>query len=177
MFFAQDIALDTITKALILGPVGLLWVIVVAQIIGLRTFSKMTAFDFVATVATGSLLAGAASADQWPVFFQNLLAILTILLAQAILAKLRKKSDKLQDLISNDPVLVMKDGKFYYDVMAERRVSEADIWSKLREANALKLSEVRAVVLETTGDISVLHGPELDDELLTGVNCNYDSTP
>ena len=40
----------------------------------------------------------------------------------------------------------------------------------LREANALQLSQVRAVILEDTGDVSVLHGPEeVDDELLEGV--------
>lgn len=36
-------------------------------------------------------------------------------------------------------------------------VSQADLMAKLREANVLQLSQVKAVVFETTGDISVLH--------------------
>lgn len=172
MFFVDDVPLDTISKAIILGPLSLFWVILVVRIIGLRTFSKMTAFDFVATVAIGSLLASAASADKWATFFQSSLAILTILAAQALLAKLRNTSDRFQDTISNNPVLVMQDGKFCREAMKKHRVSEADIWGKLREANVLSLDQVRAVVLETTGDISVLHGEKLDDVLLTGVDCN-----
>jgi uncharacterized membrane protein YcaP (DUF421 family) len=39
------------------------------------------------------------------------------------------------------------------------RVTPDDVRAKLRAANVLTKSQVRAVVLETTGDISVLHGP------------------
>ena len=44
--------------------------------------------------------------------------------------------------------------------------------AKLREANVFELSEVKAVVLETTGDISVLHSDskkKIEDCLLEGV--------
>ena len=37
-------------------------------------------------------------------------------------------------------------------------------------ANALDIKEVRAVVLESTGDISVLHGKDVSPELLEGVS-------
>ena len=59
------------------------------------------------------------------------------------------------------------------DNMQAARVTQDDLFAKLREANTLSMSEVRAVVLETTGDISVLHGPEngrpLEDAILFGV--------
>lgn len=48
-----------------------------------------------------------------------------------------------------------------------------DVYAKLREANVLSLDQVRCVVLETTGDISVMHGdpdgPPISGELLQGV--------
>lgn len=37
------------------------------------------------------------------------------------------------------------------------KVTESDLRAKLREANVLELSQVQAVVFETTGDIAVLH--------------------
>ena len=55
------------------------------------------------------------------------------------------------------------------DALAASRVTRADVHAKLREANALDLSRVRAVVLETTGDISVLHGDAIDPVLLDEV--------
>ena len=50
------------------------------------------------------------------------------------------------------------------------RVTRAELMSKMREANALDINQVRAVVLETTGDISVLHGADVSPELLEGVS-------
>ena len=50
----------------------------------------------------------------------------------------------------------MYDGKVIDKALNVSRVAESDLF-KLREANVLELNQVRAVVLETTGDISVLH--------------------
>ncbi|WP_420433812.1 YetF domain-containing protein [Hyphobacterium sp.] len=49
-------------------------------------------------------------------------------------------------------------------------MTEADLYAKLREANVLEMSAVRAAVLEQTGDVSVLHGDtSLDNAILDGV--------
>ena len=49
-------------------------------------------------------------------------------------------------------------------------VSPGEVWAALRQAGVLRREDVRAVVLETTGDLSVLSGDgRLDDELLDGV--------
>ena len=37
------------------------------------------------------------------------------------------------------------------------RVTEGDLRSKLRESNVVKLSEIKAVIFESTGDMVVLH--------------------
>ena len=56
MFIANAPDLDLLTRILVLGPIALVIVLAATKIVGLRTFSKMTAFDFVTTVAIGSLL-------------------------------------------------------------------------------------------------------------------------
>ena len=66
----------------------------------------------------------------------------------------------------------MKDGKILYKNLEKSNVGEGDLIAKLREANVLDYSEVRAVVLESTGDMSVLHDDgdnKLSDQLLEGV--------
>lgn len=169
MFLSQFPVWDLLIRTLILGPVGLVIVIVSVRIVGLRSFSKMTAFDFVITVAIGSLLAGAAAADQWPVFIQNTGAIFVILVFQIGLAMLRKQSGTARALIENDPILLVRDGVWCKEAMRKSRVSRSDIWAKLREANVCDLKDLRAVVLESTGDISVLHADALDEIVLRNV--------
>lgn len=57
--------------------------------------------------------------------------------------------------------------------MNAAEITAGDVYSTLRQANVFRLTEVWAVVLETTGEIAVLHGdpegPPLDSVLLSGV--------
>lgn len=168
MFGLEPVA-DMIVRGALLGLLGLAWIILLVRVVGLRSFSKMTSFDFVMTVATGSLLATIATASKWPVFWQSMIGLTMLFVAQYLLAKGRKASDGFEDAIGNDPKLLMRDGVILEDALAQTRVSRSDLIGKLREANVLHFSEVRAVVLEVTGDISVLHGDTLHDDLLEGV--------
>ncbi len=161
---------DHALRGVILVTLSLLWVILLVRMNGLRSFSKMTNFDFVATVATGSLLAGAAQATSWTGFLQSNTAILGIFAAQFLLAYARRRSDGFETLIQNTPVLLMHNGEIIEPALVRTRVTRDDLIAKLREANVLDLSKVRAAVLETTGDVSILHGDNLDEALLTGVS-------
>jgi len=165
--FLLDPLSDALLRGVLLTAMALVWVLVLARVVGLRSFSKMTAFDFVATVATGSLLANAAGSTEWTGFAQRMAALLALFAVQFALATLRQRSEGFRELIDNRPRLLMRDGVVDPQALRESRVARADVIAKMREANALRPDEVRAVVLEATGDISVLHGEtEIDRELL-----------
>ena len=161
--------LDVILRVALLAPLALFWIIAVTRFIGLRSFSKMTAFDFVVTVATGSLLANAAVATSWSGWFQPVLSIFALLGTQACLTYIRRKSESVRNLIENEPLILFHDGTWNEKNLTKTRTTKGDIWAKMREANVLSLDEVRAVVLETTGDVSVLHGDQLDWVIMTEV--------
>lgn len=169
MFFDGPVV-DALTKGFILSVFGLFWIIFLVRIVGLRSFSKMTNFDFVMTVAMGSLLAGASQSQQWTGFLQTLTAMASLFAVQYSVSRLRRWSPRLDALVQNTPVLLVKDGFILHDALRATRVAEEDVIAKLREANALDLASVRAVVLETTGNISVLHGDHVDEALFKGVS-------
>ena len=69
----------------------------------------------------------------------------------------------------------MEEGKISHENLKKARVTESDLRGKLREANVIQLSEVRAVIFETTGDVSVLHSnpdKKLEEWLIKDVNRN-----
>ena len=169
MFFPDDILLDVAVRGIVLTVVALIFVVFTIRIVGLRSLSKMTNFDFVSTVATGSLLASAATVSEWPAFIQCLVAIMFLFVAQYVLARMRKSTDNVENVLSNKPMLLMRDGVMDEAALKSARVTKSDVIAKLRESNALSLDKVRAVVLESTGDISVLHGDTFDDRLLDNV--------
>lgn len=168
MFFDEPV-IDALAKGFILSVFGLFWIILLVRIVGLRSFSKMTNFDFVMTVAMGSLLAGASQSQQWTGFLQTLTAMASLFAVQYFVSRLRRWSHRLDELVQNTPTLLMKDGVILHDALRTTRVAEEDLIAKLREANALDFESVRAVVLETTGNISVLHGDHVAETLFKGV--------
>lgn len=142
-------------------------VIVATRIAGLRSFSKMSAFDFAMTVAIGSLIASTAAGQASLVTVT--IGVVVLYAAQFVVAKLRQYG-LLGGAVDNSPLLLMDGGRVLHDNMAMARVTLDDLHGKLREANVLDYPQVHAVVIETTGDISVLHGEgELNPDLLCGV--------
>ena len=156
-------------RGAILVSISMVWVVMLIRLNGLRSLSKMTNFDFVMTVAMGSLVASAGQVSEWLPFIQISAAMAALFIFQNIASRMRRASDTIENAMQNDPVLLMKDGEICDKALKQERVAESDLIAKLREANALDMSKIKAVVLETTGDVSVLHGDELDEELLFGV--------
>jgi uncharacterized membrane protein YcaP (DUF421 family) len=170
-FFMFDIAdpYGPVVRGLLLTAAALLWTILLVRIVGLRAFSKMTAMDFVTTIATGSLIAQAGTRAVWSEYLQALAAIAGVFLIQWLLAKARLNSKGFQKVIKNKPVLLMEDGEFLEAAMSATRVSRSSIMEKLRRADVRAASDVKAMVLETTGDISILRKDGFDERLLEGV--------
>ncbi|ARA94346.1 DUF421 domain-containing protein [Rhodothermaceae bacterium RA] len=149
-----------------------LGIILYTRLGGLRSFSKMSSFDFAITVAFGSIIAATVLSED-PPLLQALVALGSLYALQFGLAAARQRFRRVSHLVDNQPLLLMDGATMLHENMRAARVTEDDLWAKLREANVLHLGQVRAVVMETTGDISVLHGdenaPALNDMLLTGV--------
>ncbi|MBJ3761464.1 DUF421 domain-containing protein [Maribius pontilimi] len=145
-------------------------IIVLTRLNGLRSFSKMSGFDFAITVAKGSVLASAVMAGQPSAFWGNMGALVALFVVQRAISTARTRLGWFHRTVDNSPLLLMRDGEIIEENLRRGRVSRSDLMGKLREANALRLQDVRAVILEDTGDVSVLHGDtQVDDCLLDGV--------
>jgi uncharacterized membrane protein YcaP (DUF421 family) len=146
-------------------------VILYTRMAGLRSFSKMSSFDFAMTVAVGSLIATTVLTKD-PPLLQAAAALAALYLLQIAVARLRIRVQATRKAVDNQPILLMEDGRFREGAMRTAGVTQGDVVAKLREANVLRLAQVRAVVMETTGDVSVLHGDadeEVEATLLEGV--------
>lgn len=150
------------------------WVSLVAftRVAGLRSFSKMSGFDFAVTVAIGSLLATVLLTED-PPLVQGVVGLATLFAVQMGAAHARRRFSTVRGLVDNEPVLLMRGTEILEGNLSRAGVTRADLFGKLREANVTRLEQVRAVVLETTGDVSVLHedpsNPPVEEALLEGV--------
>jgi len=154
--------------AIIITAIGIYIVLVIlTRISGKRSFSKMSSFDFAMTVAIGSVMATVIITKA--VSLQHgIIGLISIYAIQMIVAFARQNSN-IRKIIDNKPTLLMKNEEIFEDNLKKCNVTISDLKAKLREANVIQLSEVKAVVFESTGDISVLHGSDnknIDDWLL-----------
>jgi uncharacterized membrane protein YcaP (DUF421 family) len=146
-------------------------IIFLTRIIGLRSFAKFTVYDFAFTVAIGSIIASTLTSSTSIV--HGSIAIASLLVLTAVFSFLQRASPRIKSLISNKPLLLMDGSEILYENLKHARIEKTQLVAKLREANVIDYSQVIAVVLESTGDISVLHSSDgevnLDIELLEGV--------
>ena len=162
------------TAAVVVGKaVGIYAALVVlTRLAGLRSFSKMPSFDFAITVAFGSVLASAVLTRE-PPLAQSAVALAALFAIQYVLSFLRARIDGVTRTVDNAPLLVMAGPDILRGNLRAAQMTEGDLYAKLREANVTQLEQVRAVVMESTGDVSVLHAdegePDLDADLLHGV--------
>ncbi|WP_107037253.1 DUF421 domain-containing protein [Brumimicrobium mesophilum] len=160
---------------LILSVLGIFTIIIViTRIFGLRTFAKMSSFDFASTIAVGSVLASIIlNSDQS--LLKGGIALTTIIAFQTIFSFLVRKVDTFNQLFTNKPQVIMWKGEILYDALKKCNVGEDDLIAKLRESNVHDFSEVKAVIFESTGDVSVLHNDqdkEVSKKLLKDVKLN-----
>ncbi|SHF47687.1 Protein of unknown function [Fodinibius roseus] len=138
--------------------------ILFTRIGGLRSFSKMSSFDFAITVAIGSVIASTILSDSPPLFLA-IAALASLYILQIVVAGLRGRSSLVDKIVNNEPLLLMRGAKILEENLKEAKVTHADLRAKLREANATQLSQIKAVVMESTGDIAVLHHEDPDHEV------------
>ncbi len=145
----------------------LIGLVAYARVAGLRTFSKMSAFDVAVTVAFGSLLGAVAMSGSSLV--EGLVASAVLIFLQALISAGRSRLGW-SKVVDNTPLLLMVGPEMIPANLRLARVTEGDIRAKLREANVARRADVLAVILETTGDLSVIHGhTPLDPDLLVDV--------
>lgn len=161
---------------LILSVLGIFSVIIIiTRIFGLRTFAKMSSFDFASTIAVGSVLASIILNSNYSLL-KGTITLATIIGFQTLFSFLVRKNDWFKSTFTNKPQLLMWQGKILYHALKKANVGKDDLIAKLREANVHDFSEVKAVIFESTGDVSVIHNNEDKDvaaELLTDVDKNF----
>lgn len=154
---AKDLIGDwgQIFHTLIVGTLSYFGLIVWLRVSGKRTLSKWNSFDFVVTVALGSILASALLSKTTP-FLQAMLGIGLLVVFQFLLTWLSVRTQAIQHLIKAEPTLLLFEGCFLDSVLKEQRVAKGEVLAALRSKGHSCVEGIGAVVLETNGNFSVI---------------------
>lgn len=126
------------------------------RVVGLRTLAKLNAVDFTVTVAGGAIVATTVVSADTSVL-QGALGIGSLVAVQVVTSLLQRWKP-VRRLLHNDPLLLMNGDRVLHDHLRQARVTEGELRAALRHAGVHDAGSVFAVVLETTGEMSVILG-------------------
>lgn len=147
--------LNPFLEILVTGIIAYIAIIFILRISGKRTLSKWNSFDFVVTIAFGSILASILLSTQ-DTFGKGILGFALLVLFQYVITWISVRSSVIQKLIKAEPTLLLYQGELRHDVMQRERIAEGEILATLRANGISTLEEADAVVLETDGSFSVI---------------------
>lgn len=150
---------SALAHTLIAGSLGYAVIIFLLRISGKRTLSKWNAFDFVVTIAFGSILASMLLSRDTSLL-QASLGFGLLTLYQFILTWVAARSDLVQSLIKAEPTLLFHQGQFRSSALRQERVAEGEVLAAIRSKGIGDIGQVDAVILETDGSFSVIKNLE-----------------
>ncbi len=146
---------SSILHTLVIGSLSYFGLIVWLRISGKRTLSKWNAFDFVVTIALGSVLASAMLNKSTPLS-QAMVGFGLLVGYQFLLTWLSVRTPFIQRLIKAEPTLLTFKGRLLDSALKDTRVAKGEVLAAIRNQGHSSIEEVDAVVLETDGSFSVV---------------------
>lgn len=153
---------SSIFRTVVITILAYVALIIMLRTFGKRSLSKMNAFDFIITVALGSTLA-TVSLTKNVALADGVLSFLLLLLLQYSITFLSVRYKAVKNLVTSQPAMLYYHGQVLQQAMKKERITIDELHAKARESGYSSLTDVAVIVLETTGDITVLGHHKADN--------------
>jgi uncharacterized membrane protein YcaP (DUF421 family) len=146
---------QSLIRILFVGTVAYIALVVALRISGKRTLSKMNAFDFIVTIAIGSTL-GTLLVQESIGVLQGVLAVCLLIFFQFIITWTSARWPFFAKLIRSEPKMIFYKGQFLKGPMRAERITTEEVYEWIRKKGLSGTEEVESIILETTGDLSII---------------------
>lgn len=153
---------ESVLRTVVITILAYVSLILLLRSFGKRSLSKMNAFDFIVTVALGSTLATVALNKSVPLL-EGVLAFFLLLFLQYIITWLSVRVKAIKNWVTSTPALLLYRGEQLKEVMKKERITLEEIQAKVREKGFGNLNEIEAIVLETTGELTIISKLQMGD--------------
>lgn len=131
------------------------FVIFLVRIAGKRSASKMNNFDWIVTVAIGSMVSTVILVPQVHVV-GGLVAITLLVVLQFVITHLSTQAPFLNNLFRARPKLLYYEGRWMKKALRQERLSRSEVISAARAEGLANLDDVLAIVFESSAELSFL---------------------
>ena len=130
-------------------------ILFVMRVMGKAELSKMSPFQMIVSFMIAELAAMPIESPDISMI-SGITAIFTLLFLQVLISFLSIKSDRLKNLFSGAPSLLIDKGQINKKEMKRLRLTLSDLLEALRIGNCPSLSSVEYAVMESNGNLSII---------------------
>jgi uncharacterized membrane protein YcaP (DUF421 family) len=146
---------QSIIRTIVITILAYIAMIFLLRASGKRTLSKMNAFDFIVTIALGSALAN-VSLNKNVALADGVLAFSLLIFLQYSITWLSVRIKQFKKIITRQPTLLLYRGQVIDVAVKKERITREEIFLAAREKGITQLEDIDALILETTGEITVV---------------------
>jgi len=159
--FFSDHPYSFFIEILIRTPLMFLAVVLILRLTGKRGVQQLSIFEMVMIISLGSA-AGDSMFYEDVGLFHALAVFGIILLVYRIIILLIAKSEKVEKLLEGEALYLLRDGRLCIDEIGGDEMGADEFFGELRSQSIEHLGQLRYVILEDTGKLSVFYQPDQD---------------
>ncbi|CAN5638015.1 DUF421 domain-containing protein [soil metagenome] len=175
---------EPVLRIVVVGVLMYFALVLIFRVSGSRTLASMNAFDFIVTVAIGAVF-GRTLTAQGVALVESVTALALLVALQFIVTWVQTRWSDFGEVIRNPPALLYFRGMFLDDAMRRQRITRDEILGAVRKSHLGSLGEVEAVVLEPSGEFSIIRslgdgsalGERITDQIEQRVETDSPGTP
>lgn len=142
-------------RVVLVGSAAYALLVLVLRLSGKRTLSQLNAFDFVVTVALGSTLATILLSKD-VALVEGVAALALLAGLQYLVAIVSSRWPVTRAAITSRPTLLLFEGRVRSDALRRHRLTVSELRQAIRMQGVGDVAQVKAVVLETNGTMSII---------------------
>ncbi|GEK88739.1 Protein of unknown function [Alkalibacterium putridalgicola] len=155
----MTISLIEAVKLIAISVVSFISIVLILRSSGKRTLSKMNAFDFIVTVALGSVLA-TTIVNYKASFWSGILTFAMLVTLQHVATWLSVRYKSVGSLLKSDPALLYYNDTFQEQAMRKERVDRNELKQAIRKSGYVSFEGISAIILESDGTLTVMSDSE-----------------
>lgn len=143
-----------------------IFLLVLFRLIGKRTLSELSTFDFVLLLIISEATQNALIGEDYSLV-TGMTAILTLVMLDLGMSYFKKKFKRVEKFAEGAPLVIVDHGKVLEEYLRKTHVTEDDILHSARQSQGLeRMEQIKYAVLETSGGISIIPMEPKIEEML-----------
>ncbi|WAJ39848.1 DUF421 domain-containing protein [Pseudomonas sp. GOM7] len=133
--------------------------LILFKLAGRRSLAQLSTFDFVLLLIMGEATQQALLGEDFSVT-NAVLVIVTLIVLDVGASLLKRRSERLAQLLDGTPTVVVEDGVPLQWRLDKARMTLDDVMESARENGLERLEQIRYAIIERNGKISII--PQAD---------------